>query len=327
MKLLPLSLLSLALTTATSPADALAADVSYFGIIKSQTYWQATNGSPTIQASNGYTFTALVLAATNNAVLGASVKPPNPTPSRTLSNGLAQTLWQFVAASNASAALDALYPGGTASYTMTLQTANDGVKTANLSFFLISAPPTPQLANLAAAQAVDAAADFLLQWASLGGSALDIVQLTLLDRASNMVFATPAPLQTGALNGASTSVLIPAHTLAPGADFTGYLTIGRPGLPSTSYATGIAALARTTSFALRSRPLTPPVLTNLVVAGSEIRFRLNGESNVNYQILGSTNLVNWNVLLTTNSATGVIDFTDPRSPGTARGFYRARGVQ
>jgi hypothetical protein len=303
-----------------------AADVSYLAIVKSQNYAQAPGGAPTILASNGYAFAAVVVGATNNLVLGATVKPPNPTPVRTLMSDTNGGLWQFIDATNSSTALDALYPGGFASYTLTLQTTNDGTKTVTLSFGFASAPPTPQIGNLPAAQDLDSTAAFTLQWAALGNS-FTIVQLTVLDRASNTVFSTPAPLQPGALSGANTSVVIAAHSLPPGATLTGMLSAGNPGLPNTSYGTGLAALARITTFPLVTRALAPPRLTVLAPTDNPFQFRLNGETNVNYEILSATNLASWTLWLTTNSPTGVVDLSAPRAPGTERRFYRARAVQ
>ena len=303
-----------------------AADVSYYTIVKSQNYSQAPGGAPAILPTNGYAFACVVVGATNNLVLGATVKPPNLTPLRTLTSDTNRVLWQFIDATNSSAALDALYPGGLASYTVTFQTTNDGIKTVTLNFFLTSAPPTPQIGNLAAGQDINSAADFTLQWAALGSS-LTIVQLTVLDSASNTVFSTPAPLQPGALNGTATSVVIPAHSLPPGQNLTGILSAGNPGLPTTSYGTGLAALARITSFPMTTRALAPPRLTVLSHTDNPFQFRLNGETNVNYELLSSTNLASWTLWLTTNSPTGILELSAPRTPGTDRKFYRARAVQ
>jgi hypothetical protein len=70
-------------------------------------------------------------------------------------------------------------------------------------------------------------------------------------------------------------------------------------------------------------PLISPVMTNAVVAGSQFQFIVNGQVNVSYVILSSTNLVNWNPVAT-NTAAVVTRSISISATGT-RTFYRALG--
>ena len=52
-------------------------------------------------------------------------------------------------------------------------------------------------------------------------------------------------------------------------------------------------------------------------------FRVAGSSNVDFRIEASTNFVNWAALLTTNSSTGLYDFTDTNAAAAPFRIYRA----
>jgi hypothetical protein len=155
-----------------------------------------------------------------------------------------------------------------------------------------------------------------------------MVQLLILDGASNIVFSTPPPLSPGALTGTSNATVVPAYALPPGTNLTAHLTVAQPGLPNTSDypgATGIAALAKDTEFALRTRPAPPaPILTPLPQSAGQFRLRLTGEPNRTHQIQATAAFDGWTNLFVTNSVTGVFEYTDPASVGLPFRFYRAR---
>jgi oligosaccharide reducing-end xylanase len=69
----------------------------------------------------------------------------------------------------------------------------------------------------------------------------------------------------------------------------------------------------------------PPVLSTLTMTPSNFMFRLDGQSNVSYAILSSTDMVNWvsvqtNTLISTFTNFAIDDATNPA------GFYRAQWV-
>ncbi len=177
------------------------------------------------------------------------------------------------------------------------------------------------------AWAIDTTRDFALTWDSLGGSTVAVVQLTILDAASNVVFASPAPFQPGALNGASTGYVIPAYNLPAGTNLQGHLTIGNPGLPNTnSYpgATGIAALAKDTQFPLATRPAPQAPFLSLSEQAGQAMVQLSGESNRLYELFVSSNLRGWSTLYTTDCLSAGFTYADPQPATNPARFYRAK---
>jgi hypothetical protein len=313
--------------------NSFAADVSDYGVIKSIQYLQTNDLAPAPLATNAYAFNAFVVASTNNVVSNATVKVGSNTAIPLTSTNTVE--WLFRDAYSSQTALDTAYPAGSAfspvNYTLTMSTTNDGVRSGSVNFFLliipVSYPTTPQLTNLAAAQSIDATREFALTWDGLGGSTLAVVQLTILDAASNLVFASPAPFQPGSLNGTSTGYVVPGYSLPPGANLQGHLTIGNPGAPNTnSYpgATGVAALAKDTQFPLATRPAPAQPLLSLREQASQAVIEVSGESNRLYQLLISSNLLNWSTLYTTDCFTPGFSYTDPQPATNAVRFYRAK---
>ena len=308
-----------------------AVDVSFYGVLKAQFFNQTTNASPTLASSNAFSFNAFVVANTNYAVTNATVKPSNATPSRTLLSDDGGGSLRFAESFNSQAAMDAVYPTGSlfspATYNVTMHTVNDSNRSVRLSFPTFTGyPGTPQIANLPAAQVIDTTIDFTLRWNSLGGTPLTIVQLLVFTPGSNLVFSTPAPFQTGALTYTSTQVIIPANTLPAGTNLEAHLIVANPNIPdTTSYsgAVGIAALSKDTSFPMATRGApAQPRLEVLTPSGGQFQLRLAGEPVRTYQIQATGDFQTWDTLLTTNSASGVVNFTDSQSSGFTRRFYR-----
>lgn len=309
-----------------------AADVSYYGVVKSQLYHQTISTPPTALASDAFGFSAFVIASTNFAVTNATVKAPSPsvTPTRTLTNDSSGISLLFDEQFDTQSTLDTAYPTATFnSYTFTIYATNDGVRTAAANFLFAGTPPTPQISNLPAAQQIDTRTNFTLTWNSLNGSSLDIVQVLILDLSSNLIFASPAPFSSNALNGTSTSITIPAYVLPPGSALSGHLAIAKPGLPNTSSysgATGLGALARDTEFPLATLPPAMPQLSVASLGAMPFVVGFTGESNRNYLLQGSTNLTEWLDLYLTNSPTGSGVITDSASVNFTQRFYRIKVV-
>jgi hypothetical protein len=318
--------LAILATVGSGPA-AHATDVSYYGVIKSQRYLQTLSTGPTALASNAFGFNAFVVAATNQVVTNATVKAPatSVTPTRPLLAGSSGIDWQFEESFNTQGDLNTAYP--TAAYSFSIATVNDGLRSGSANFFLAGTPPTPQISNLPAAQQIDTATNFTLMWNPLNGSSLDIVQVLILDGASNLVFSSPAPFGSNALSGTSTALVIPAFALPAGRPLIGHLTIGKPGLPNTTAypgATGIGVLARDTEFPLTTRPPIAPWLQVFPPGAAPFAVGFTGESNRNYLLQGSVNLSNWIDVTMTNSPTGSGVMTDAFSASFTNRFYRIK---
>ncbi len=323
------------LSCLTFVSPGVASDVSYYGVIKSTQFEQTSDAAPVELTTNAYAFHAFAVASTNNVLTNATVSPPLHVLAPDDTNYISlRWMEQF----NSQSALEAAYPNSSGfspvNYTVTMYTAEDGVKSGGVSFYLIpfvmqiSQPTTPHLTNYTAAQAVDTTRDFEIGWSSLGDNTLAIVQLTILDVASNLVYMTPAPFQPGALSGASFSATIPAYTLPAGTNLVGHLTIANPGLPNTnSYAgaTGISALARDTQFSIITRPAPlPPRLTILPTGAPDFALLVEGEANRVYHVEAAPDFVTWTNLFTTNSQNGCFSFLDTNTAARIHTFYRAR---
>ena len=74
---------------------------------------------------------------------------------------------------------------------------------------------------------------------------------------------------------------------------------------------------------LFSRVATPadPTLSGLLTNGVP-RLTFSGTANVNYQVLASTNLMNWTTILTTNPPALPLIWTDIAATDFAARFYR-----
>jgi hypothetical protein len=321
------------------PFQGWCADVSYYGIVKSVQYQQTNDTAAFLAGTNACTFTAFVLGSTNNTIIGGTVQASNASTNHTLSPDTNAASCRFTDSFASQAALDTAYPINLGplspvNYTVTAFTVHDGTLSGTLNFYALyplvtlSYPTTPLFTNLAAAQSIDTTRDFSLQWTNLGGSIAAIVELTVLDLASNAVFSSPLPFSTGALSGASTNVVIPAYTLPAGASLLAHLSIGNPGLPNTNGipgANGVPALAKDTQISVVTRPAPArPHLDILPSPPSQFHLRLTGESNRLYQIQASPDALGWTNVFNTNCAAGVFDYSDTNLANPGARFYRGK---
>jgi hypothetical protein len=326
------SLLLLSALTCCGPALLHASDASYYGVLKLAQFQQSLTNAPTPLATNGYSFSAFVVASTNFAVTNATFKAPNSSTNRPLTLNTKGDELQYTELFQTQASLDSAYPSSTSLflpsvYNLTMRTVHDGVKTGNANYELGSTPPTPQISNLAVGQGIDTTTSFTVQWTAMGGL-IGLVQLLVLDSSSNLVYSSPAPFTTGALDQSSTSGTIAPNILPPGTNLTGHLIFAAPGLlvDTNSYpgATGIAALGRDTGFPLVTR--SAPVQPRLQIAGGGAPWvvRFTGETNRNYHLQGATNVAGaaWVDLLVRNVPAA--SFTDTESAALPRRFYRVQ---
>src|SRR5690606_5438128 len=89
-------------------------------------------------------------------------------------------------------------------------------------------PPVPQVMNLQAAQAVDPASSFTIEWNSwMGFVTNDRISLEIVSPSGQSVFSAATDCAGSVeLPAAATAVMIPAGTLSPGTAYTGYLSFG-----------------------------------------------------------------------------------------------------
>ncbi|WCJ58669.1 hypothetical protein NXS98_13205 [Fontisphaera persica] len=330
-----------ALILGCSIATASAADVEYYGVVKSGVYTQAVGSAPAPIGTNAFQFISFVIASSTNAVTNATVRLPNGT-TRQLATNIAEgligmlasgtdALWLFSEEFATLSALDAAYPSSSSlitpsRYTMNMWTVNDGYHSHQLSYAGASIPPTPTILNLTNAQAIEPSQDFTVNWSSLAGGLIPrVVYFTVLDQRNRMVLSSPAPFTEGALDGNSTSYVIPANTLQLGEAYLGTLIVLQPALPNTEYATGLIGHMRTTSFPLRTVAPPPPAAAELReprMDGEQFVFEIRLQPDQRYELQVSEDLRQWTTVQEINWPMNNYLYRDFNVQGSSRRFYR-----
>ncbi len=316
-----------------------AADVSFYGIVKLQSFLQTNAASVPPLPSNAYAFASFVMASANFAVTNATVQPGGGTVYPLALETNSGVLLGFTNYFSSQTALDSAFPtsGGSiiktpVNYTVTMRGVHDGLQSGGLSFYLlapvlqISVPTTPRILNFAEAQAIDTTRDFVLQWNDLSGAVTSILEVIVLDAANNVVTNSPLPGEPGALGQNATRFTLAANTLPPGTNLSAQLLIANPGLPNTSSysgATGIPALAKTTFFPLVTRPApVAPRLSASLVSSQQLRLQFASEAARLYRLEASAAFTAWAHVLDTNGTGADIVLTLPASD--SQRFYRLK---
>ncbi len=244
-----------ALTIQTTAAPSIP-DASLIAVTKSQLFQQDEAGIPVLiddwnQDANRFNFEVYVDGASQGAVTGASV---------TVQGGAMHTLtannddFFFNQGSSEKPELDQNFPTGT--YTVTVNTANDGTKNLSLTVPTDNYPNIPRVTNFGAAQSIDAAAAFTLNFdAFASGTVNDFVMLEIEaigQMGNTQVYESPGPGENGSLDGTDTSATIPANTLSPGASYIASLSFFRIVDTDTSYSTALVGFHKKTRFDIRT---------------------------------------------------------------------------
>ena len=301
-----------------------AGDISFYGIFKEQDFLQTNNTAPVSDTSRPYVFQCVVDSSAPNLISSASVQLPGGG-SRTLQpdgdHGFA-----FREIFSSAGALNASY--GVGSYTLMVDSENDGFNFAQLSVPADAYPNTPQMTNFTAAQAINPSNAFTLAWQPFsGGTANDFIELKIRDSSSNTTvfrsgdFGTP-----GALNGTNLSIVLPANTLSPGEIyFAGLLFSKLTAVNNTSIpgATGLVAFLKRTTVHLQTAGSAPAIHLNVIgFSSGNFQFSFNTQPGKNYQIQFADALPNWQNLQFTNAASSEIIFTDTFASFNPARFYR-----
>jgi hypothetical protein len=222
--------------------------------------------------------------------------------------------------------LDSTFGDGSYLFTVTAASSNEQV-TVDLPASLPQ-PAAPLISNYTAAQSVNAAQAFTLNWESfVGGTATDSVYVTI-----GNAFSTPQPFDLNALGGTSTSVVIPANTLKPGTSYDSFISFYQFLLSSNLNAgyLGVAYRYSSTEFNLTTAAAvtTPLVLTNASWSGHTINFKVTsaiGQSLIIQYNTSPPPFTNtWQNLLITTNTTGVVQVTDSVNTTNRFVFYRAQ---
>jgi hypothetical protein len=230
------------------------------------------------------------------------------------------------------AAMDAVYTNG--SYTFAMATRNNGFQFPVLTLPSADYPAAPHVGNFAAAQAVDPATPFTLQWINPPDATTnDYIWVFVLNGSGTTVFSTPYPPTNhiASLRGTSTSTVIPTNTCQVGDTYTGVIVFFRiTGVNTTAYpgATGMTLIGASTAFPMSAPAASLPVLSQpMRISPTQFGFLLSGTVGQNYTVLSATNanrlLSTWAVILTTNLTSTPAFIQDNQATNTQR-FYRVK---
>ena len=87
---------------------------------------------------------------------------------------------------------------------------------------------------------------------------------------------------------------------------------------------GLQGLSATQSFTVTVNPLIPPTLSSVILNSGQLGFQVNGDIGPDYAVQYSTNLIDWSVLLITNSPAMPFSWMDTNSAVLPMQFYRIK---
>lgn len=305
----------------------------YFGLRKDGHFLQT---SPTsIEPAPGFedppfSFSAVVTgpAAGPAVTAGSLTRPGGASEPLVMAGGFAVLFEDF----ETEAELHAAFPAG--AYTLRFTQAGQPQRVINLTM-PGGALLRPRIANHAAAQAVNAAADFTLQWDAFpGATANDRIFLDISDLTGNSVFEAPDVCVPRDLPVNATSIVIPAGTLAAGQTYTGTLTFDRVFYFSTNAVAGMVgsgSVSGNTEFTIRTGggpgPGGPATFRNYrLTPGGNPAFELTGTAGGTYGIqrAGTVNAASWPEIATiTLDPGGAAAFEDTQPGKVFPLYYRA----
>jgi hypothetical protein len=290
-------------------------------------YDQTSSGAPTLDTNiPPYLFFAAINLSSNQSALSATMELPSTSVSNLVQNILEP--WQFLlsVASSNQTTLTNTFGNGNYIFKLVAATSNEQV-TVNLPATLAQ-PGAPVLANYSGTQSVNPAQAFTLTWNSFaGGTAADYIYVNI-----GSVFTTGTLGTSNALSGTATSVQIPANTLQPGSNYNSLVSFYHAILVTNLAAdyTTLAYRCGSTEFNLitTGATTTPIILTNATKIGHTNSFKVTSAVGQSLLIQFNTNKAlnssQWQTLLSTNSATGVVQVNDSVNATNPFVLYRAQ---
>lgn len=286
-------------------------------------YTQSSAGAPVPDTNSPYNFTATTILASNRTATAVTLTLPNATVSNLVQNFFRPEEYYLVSSYTNITQFTNSWPDGNYQFTVVSNASSQQV-TVGLPASLPQ-PPAPRVSNFAAAQAVNPAQAFTLNWdAFAGGGTTDYVVVAV-----EGVYASPDPGLPGALTGTATGVTIPAGTLQSNSNYVASVSFYHGLYSTNSTYTTLAARVATTQFPLLtgSGSVTGPLTFSAVTTTSgSLSFNVSSAAGQAYTVEWSSNLLfgSWQTLATTTSVSGLAHFTDPHGPTNVARFYRAR---
>jgi hypothetical protein len=226
--------------------------------------------------------------------------------------------------------LDLFFPSG--DYVASFNTIRDGTRSVTLTLSGNQYPNAPTISDLAAAQAINPAAAFHLNWqAFAGGTAADYIAVEIESEYGAAVFESPNPGQPGALTGTATGILIPAGTLAPGRTYIATVAFLKVVDQETAAYPGLLAVAgyfSETEFSITTTgTLAGPVWSVVSQEPTNLRVRLTGAAGIPYTVEETGNFQTWDfnrvIYFDDGASSATFDLPISSGPGSSR-FFRAR---
>lgn len=295
-------------------------------VSKGWMFEQTSAAAPAPATNSPYCFLACATIPCPRDATNVSLRTPLGSVNNLSVTAIAGHLTYLDCSSVTPDALDAFY--GIGDYTFTIQAVSSN-QNITVNFPATLTPPAvPHIANWAAAQAIDPAQAFSLNWDAISdGTAADCIYVEIYGG----VFKTPNMGQAGALNGTAMSVLIPAGTLQPNSTNSGIITVYRYQLltNSTSHIS-LAYRASMTEFTLATSngSTTSLVIGNATTKATAGKFSFDITCSPGQTVIVERALSllpgSWTPVWTNTASSSVVQFSEDLSPTGASFFYRAR---
>jgi len=298
---------------------ATGADVSSYSVLKGQFWIQSDATTLTLDPDLGFSILASVDLTRFYVVTNADLRVPGGTvqPMEDLADS-----WDYLDSRTSFADLNTDYPWG--DYTVDFSAIHDGSFSCVVNFPPSDLPPKPQVVNFSDMTGVDPTKPLLVHWRySTAPRPTDFVQV-YIQLGHNTVFSTPDYGRTGALDGASTNVSIPARFLHPDQIYSLNLEVTRViSTNSVSYPSGkgIAAVLSSTEVDLPTA-LSPLLSVLGAPTNNLVQVQAVVDTGKLVVLQGSSGLGSWQNLATNtaDSGTNVFVIPDPKAPAY---FFRA----
>jgi hypothetical protein len=244
---------------------------NFIAAAKGQMFEQLSAGAPSM-ATTGFQFHADVRGVESNSIVAASVQPPTGGSQSLVRKDPSSSQLEFNDQFTTKTALDNMYHSS-GTYTMSIDTQNQGTLAPALNLPADAYPTTPQILNFTAGQSINSATNFIVTWSAFsGGTSTDFITFELDDSMGMTITNTPDIFDPGALDGTATSVTIPGGTLAAGTTFNGRILFVKGSNRDTNSvpgAIGATGYFKQTFFVLATAPapgvscsLAPALATN-----------------------------------------------------------------
>jgi hypothetical protein len=226
-------------------------------------------------------------------------------------------------------ALNTAFPAGNYTASVTV-----GGSSGSLTLPMVAAPPVPQCANFAAAQAVDPAAAFTLQWnAFTGATGNDRLEISIQDSQGNTVFQAPdeCAQPPRLLAATATSVTLSAGLLQAGKTYDVELRFLKVGSVASSAAPafeGTSGFSQVTRFTLKTTGGTSDsVVIKAFRLPADNRFEVDVEAGASQTVFleAWVNFTTWEqVNGTVTGPLGLATLKDQRSQVPDAQVFRVR---